>query len=62
MFERYRQNIDPGDERFIAFISRYLLERNVNDPKAVPYSELYRVIKAGIREYLAQPQKRQSKK
>ncbi len=54
MFEMYVKNINPDEERFNAFISNYLAERGVKDPKALPYSELYKVIKDGIREYLKQ--------
>jgi hypothetical protein len=54
MFQRYAGNIDPGNEDFLAFISNYLAERNVTDPRAIPYSELYKYIKQGIRDYLYQ--------
>jgi hypothetical protein len=56
MFQRYTQNIDPENPHFIAFISRYLAERKVTNPRAVPYFELYEHIKEGIREYLRQPE------
>ncbi len=63
MFEMYVRNINPDEERFNAFISNYLAERGVKDPQTLPYSELYRVIKDGIREYLKQQQpKTRSKK
>jgi len=51
MFQRYEQNIKP-EQSFLAFISEYLAERHVKDPKALPYSQLYKLIKDGIREYL----------
>jgi len=51
-FQRYAQNIKPDDESFLAFISDYLAERQVRDIKLLPYSELYKLIKDGIREYL----------
>ena len=54
MFERYAQNIDPESERFLTFISRYLTERKVDNPRTIPYQELYMVIKQGIRDYLGQ--------
>ncbi len=54
MFEMYVRNINPDEERFNAFISNYLTERGVKDPQTLPYSELYKVIKDGIREYLKQ--------
>jgi hypothetical protein len=56
MFEMYARNINPDEERFNIFISNYLAERGVKDPQAIPYSELYKVIKDGIREYLKQQQ------
>ncbi len=62
MFEMYVRNINPDEERFNAFISNYLAERSVKDPQALPYSELYKVIKDGIREYLKQQPKTRSKK
>jgi len=54
MFQRYSHNIDPENPHFLTFISRYLTERNVTNPRAIPYFELYRHIKEGIREYLRQ--------
>ena len=63
MFEMYVRNINPDEERFNIFISNYLAERGVKDPQTLPYSELYKVIKDGIREYLEQqqPKKRPKK-
>jgi hypothetical protein len=52
MFQRYVHNIDPEDERFIAYISQYLTEKGVKDPKTLIYADLYKLIKEGIREYL----------
>jgi hypothetical protein len=52
MFQRYAGNIDPESESFLTFISQYLAERNVTDPRTVPYTELYRHIKEGIRDYM----------
>jgi len=52
IFQRYAQNIDPESEHFLTFMTRYLAERNVKNPRAIPYSELYKQIKNGIREYL----------
>jgi hypothetical protein len=52
MFQRYARNIDPESGHFLAFITEYLAGRNVKNPEAMPYSELYRHIKNGIREYL----------
>ncbi len=63
MFEMYVRNINPDEERFNIFISNYLAGRGVKDPQTLPYSELYKVIKNGIREYLKQQQpKTRSKK
>ncbi len=56
MFEMYSRNINPDDEHFKAFIASYVTEKGVKDPQALPYSELYKVIKDGIREYLKQKQ------
>ena len=58
MFERYVKNINPDEGRFQEFISNYLTEQGVKDPQALPYSELYKVIKDGIREYLRKQEPR----
>ncbi|MGA8905764.1 MAG: hypothetical protein WB661_12245 [Candidatus Bathyarchaeia archaeon] len=52
MFERYIRNINPEEERFQTFISNHIADKGVKDIQALPYSELYRFIKEGIREYL----------
>jgi hypothetical protein len=52
MFERYISNINPEDERFQAFLSNYIAEKGVKDIQALPYLELYKLIKEGIRNYL----------
>jgi len=52
MFQRYTRNIDPESEPFLKFITRYLAERNVKNPRGIPYSELYKLIRNGVREYL----------
>jgi len=54
MFQHYAQNINPEDVEFLTFISDRLERSNLKDPRAVPYSELYKHIKEGIREYLRQ--------
>jgi hypothetical protein len=54
MFQRYAASIDPDSEEFLTFISKYLAERNVTDPRAIPYSQLYTHIKQGIRDYVRQ--------
>jgi len=59
-FQHYAHNIDPNDELFINFITRYVAEKGAEDPRKVAYSELYKVVKAGIREYLAQRQPKQN--
>jgi hypothetical protein len=56
MFELYAQTVNPDEERFKAFISHYLAEKGVNNPETMRYSELYRLIKDGVREYLKQQQ------
>jgi hypothetical protein len=61
MFERYVQNINPDDERFREFVSNYLEKKNVKDPRVLPYTELYKLIKEGIREYLRQQRPRSNK-
>jgi len=58
MFQRYAQNIDPEDERFIAYISHYLIEKGVKDPKTLVYSDLYKLIKEGIRQYVRKQETR----
>ncbi len=54
MFEMYVRNIDPDEEGFQSFISKYVTNRGVKDPEATPYYELYNMIKEGIREYMRQ--------
>ena len=57
MFQRYAQNINPEDERFLAFIDQYLASKNIKDPRGTPYAELYKHIKEGIQQYLRQTQR-----
>jgi hypothetical protein len=52
MFERYIRNINPEEQRFQAFLSNYIAEKGVKNIQLLPYAELYKVIKEGIREYL----------
>jgi hypothetical protein len=54
MFQRYAGIIDPENEHFLAFIYGYLANVNVKNPTAMPYSELCKHIKEGIRAYLRQ--------
>jgi hypothetical protein len=53
MFERYARNIDPKEERFQAFISKYIADKGITNIRAVPYVQLYKIIKKEIREYCA---------
>ena len=52
MFELYARNIDPYDAEFQAFIKRYLSLKERRNPESIPYPELYKIIRDGIREYL----------
>ena len=52
MFQRYVENINPEDEDFLNFVSGYLEQIGVKDPKSLAYGELYKLIKEAIREYL----------
>ncbi len=58
MFESYIRNINPEEERFQAFISNYIAEKGVKDIQALPYVELYIIIKEGIRGYLRKQEPR----
>jgi len=58
MFESYIRNINPEEERFQAFISTYIAEKGVKDIQALPYVDLYVIIKDGIREYLRKQEPR----
>jgi hypothetical protein len=62
MFQRYAQNIDPEDERFIGHITHYLIEKGVKDPKSLVYSDLYKLIKEGIGQYLRKQESRPAMK
>jgi hypothetical protein len=61
MFELYARNIDPDDEHFQAFIKNYVATKNGKGSESMPYSELYKTIKEGIREYLRQNREKQEK-
>jgi hypothetical protein len=54
MFQQYSAIIDPESEPFLTFMNRYLKGVGVKNPKAIPYPELYKHIKQGIRAYLQQ--------
>jgi len=64
MFEFYTRNIDPDDPGFQTYIKQYVSTRDSRSPNTIPYSDLYRMIKEGIREYLrkAEGTERRSKK
>jgi len=53
MFERYAENIDPNDEKFLAFVSNFLVENGVKNAEDVPYVQLYLLIQKAIRNYLS---------
>ena len=56
MFELYTKNIDPDSPEFQTFIKGYVELREKRDPESIPYSDLYRIIRAGIREYIKKTQ------
>jgi len=62
MFQLYAQNINPESEHFLTFIAKYLETKNVTNPRAVTYPELYKLIKNGIREYLHQQESKKGQK
>jgi len=51
-FELYARTIDPDDPEFQTFIKQYVSKNETKNPESVPYSELYKIIREGIREYL----------
>jgi hypothetical protein len=53
MFERYAENIDSSDEKFLAFVSNFLIENGVKNAEDVPYAQLYLLIQKAIRNYLS---------
>jgi hypothetical protein len=64
MFELYSRNIDPEDTEFQTYIQRYISAKDPRKPESIQYSELYKMIKEGIREYIHKMQgtERRSKK
>ncbi|MGP8069583.1 MAG: hypothetical protein ACLP5V_06800 [Candidatus Bathyarchaeia archaeon] len=54
MFELYSANINPDDKNFQEFIRSYVARKESKDPQTIPYSQLYKLIKEGIREYISQ--------
>ena len=57
MFELYSRTIDPDDPQFQTYIEHYLSEVDPRTPEAIPYSELYKIIKKGIRDYIHRAQR-----
>ncbi|MGO9644739.1 MAG: hypothetical protein ACLPY5_08340 [Candidatus Bathyarchaeia archaeon] len=53
MFERYAENTDPSDEKFLGFVSDFLVENGVKNAEDVPYAELYLLIQKAIRNFLS---------
>jgi len=53
MFERYSENIDPSDEKFLAFVSNFLAENGVKNTEDIPYAQLYLLIQKAIRNFLS---------
>jgi len=56
MFELYSRNVDPNDEHFQTFMKNYVAAKELKDPQTLAYSELYKILKEGIREYVEQKQ------
>jgi hypothetical protein len=61
MFELYSAKIDPNDQKFQEFIRNYVASKESKDPQTIPYSQLYKLIKEGIRAYLNQKKERPKK-
>ena len=51
MFQLYKQNIDPGDDGFLTFVSDYLERKEVNVEMS-SYYDLYIHVRCAIQEYL----------
>ena len=51
MFQFYKQNIDPDDEAFLAFVSDYLKRKELNVER-ISYYDLYVHVRGAIKEYL----------
>ncbi len=54
MFELYSANINLDDPNFHEFIRKYVAGKEQNDLQSVPYSQLYKMVREGIREYMNQ--------
>jgi len=61
MFELYTREINPEDQRFQEFISNYVATKGVKNPETVTYSELYKIVQNGIREFIKQERGRSGK-
>ena len=61
MFEFYSTAINPDDQKFQEFIRRYVASKEPKDPETIRYSQLYKIIKKGIREYISQKKERSKK-
>ena len=61
MFELYSANINPDDHSFQGFIRNYVASKEPKDPQTIPYSQLYKLIKEGIQEYIGQKKERPKK-
>lgn len=61
MFELYSANINPDDQKFQEFIRQYVTSKDPKDPQTIPYSQLYKIVREGIREYMNQSKARPKK-
>jgi len=61
MFELYSANINLDDQKFQKFIRNYVASKEPKDPQTIPYSQLYKLIKEGIREYISRKKERPKK-
>jgi len=59
MFELYSRSINPQDADFQNYITRYVSGKDPRNPESIPYSELYGIIKEGIRDYIHKTQKKE---
>jgi len=56
MFEFYSRSVNPDDPKFQTYIKWYISTKDSRSPDSVPYSELYKMVKEGIREYIHETQ------
>lgn len=61
MFELYSKKIDPDDPNFQEFIRKYVASKEQKDPQTIPYSQLYMIVREGIRKYINQTKERSKK-